>query len=98
MTVDSETLGEGRKAVPVGPTARTPSGAEPAPAPSEPVPVSPGVVVAYGLLLAGLLGWLLYGVFVQRQGLVDSVGESLGTGFALLLVISIVGSLRRGRG
>jgi high-affinity Fe2+/Pb2+ permease len=58
-------------------------------------PVHPGVVVAYALLLAGVLGWFLYGVFVQRQGFVDSVGESLGTGFALLLVVSIVGSLRR---
>jgi hypothetical protein len=61
-------------------------------------PVSPGVVVAYALLLAGLLAWFLYGVLVQRQGLVDSMGESLGTGFALLLIVSIVGTLRRGRG
>jgi hypothetical protein len=61
-------------------------------------PVSRGVVAAYALLLAGLLAWFLYGVFVQRQGFVDSVGESLGTGFALLLIVSIVGTLRRGRG
>jgi hypothetical protein len=58
-------------------------------------PVHPAVVAAYALLLAGLLGWFLYGVFVQRQGLVDSMGESLGTGFGLLLLVSIVGSLRR---
>jgi hypothetical protein len=57
--------------------------------------VSPGVVVAYACLLAGVLGWFLYGVFVQRQGFVDSMGESLGTGFAMLLIVSIVGSVRR---
>jgi hypothetical protein len=55
------------------------------------------VVLAYGLLLAGLLGWFLYGVLVQRQGFVDSVGESLGTGFGLLLLVSIIGSVRRNR-
>ena len=55
------------------------------------------VVLAYGLLLAGLLGWFLYGVLVQRQGFLDSVGESLGTGFGLLLLVSIIGSVRRNR-
>jgi hypothetical protein len=64
---------------------------------SEARPVPRAVVLAYGLLLAGLLGWFLYGVLVQRQGFVDSVGESLGTGFGLLLLVSIIGSVRRNR-
>jgi hypothetical protein len=64
---------------------------------SEATPVPRAVVFAYGLLLAGILGWFLYGVLVQRQGLVDSVGESLGTGFGLLLLVSIVGAVRRSR-
>jgi hypothetical protein len=64
---------------------------------SEARPVPRAVVLAYVLLLAGVLGWFLYGVLVQRQGLVDSVGESLGTGFGLLLLVSIIGSVRRNR-
>jgi hypothetical protein len=60
-------------------------------------PVPRAVVFAYGLLLAGVVGWFFYGVLVQRQGFVDSFGESLGTGSGLLLLVSIVGTLRRGR-
>ena len=44
-----------------------------------------------------LLSWFLFGWLVQEQGFIDSVGESLGTGFALLLVISIIGMVRRSR-
>ena len=60
----------------------------PSPAPS---PVPRIVVALYLLLAVALFGWL-----VQRQGFVNSVGESAGTGFALLLVIAIVGTIRRG--
>ncbi len=45
----------------------------------------------------GLIAWFLYGWLVQRQGLVDSIGESAGTGFAILLIVSIIGSMRRAR-
>jgi hypothetical protein len=57
----------------------------------------PRAVVAFYLLLAvGLFGWFLFGWLVQRQGFIDSVGESAGTAFAILLIVSIVGTLRRG--
>ena len=60
--------------------------------------VSRLTVVSYTLMAVLLLAWFLYGWLVQRQGLVDSIGESAGTGFATLLLISIVGSIRRARG
>ena len=60
-------------------------------------PVSGRVVASYTLMGVGLIAWFLYGWLVQRQGLVNSIGESAGTGFAILLIISIVGSMRRAR-
>jgi hypothetical protein len=56
------------------------------------------VVALYLLLAVALFGWFLFGWLVQRQGFVNSVGESAGTGFALLLAIAIVGTIRRGGG
>ncbi|GIF51803.1 hypothetical protein DFJ67_1646 [Asanoa ferruginea] len=64
----------------------------------ESAPVSRLTVAAYALLGAFLVGWFLYGWLVQRQGFVASVGESVGTGFAALLFVSIVGGIRRARG
>jgi len=63
-----------------------------------PTPVPRIVVALYLLLAVALFGWFLFGWLVQRQGFVNSVGESAGTGFALLLAIAIVGTIRRGGG
>jgi hypothetical protein len=49
---------------------------------------------AFGLVL---FTWFLFGWLVLEQGFIDSVGESLGTAFAVLLAISIIGTVRRGR-
>ncbi|SIR22736.1 hypothetical protein [Micromonospora avicenniae] len=59
--------------------------------------VSAATVVAYVVAALAVLGWFLYGWLVLRQGFVNSVGEAAGTGFALLLVVSIVGTVRRSR-
>ncbi|MFF5176589.1 hypothetical protein ACFY2Q_00980 [Micromonospora sp. NPDC000316] len=59
--------------------------------------VSRATVVAYGIAAAVLLGWFLFGWLVLQQGFIDSVGESAGAGFALLLIISVVGTVRRSR-
>lgn len=67
-----------------------PAGAQP-----PPVPVSRATIVGYGGVAALLFGWFLFGWLVQQQGFIDSVGEALGTGFALLLIVSIVGMFRR---
>jgi len=61
-----------------------------------PTPVPRIVVALYLLLAVAFFGWFLFGWLVQRQGFVNSVGESAGTGFALLLAIAIVGTIRRG--
>jgi hypothetical protein len=62
-----------------------------------PADVSAATVAWYALLGVVLTGWFLFGWLVQDQGLVDSVGESLGTAFALLLAVSVVGTIRRSR-
>ncbi|SCL17810.1 hypothetical protein GA0070624_1383 [Micromonospora rhizosphaerae] len=59
--------------------------------------VSTAALVGYAVAAAGLVGWFLFGLLVQRQGFVDSVGESAGAGFALLLAVSIIGTVRRSR-
>ncbi|TCB99562.1 hypothetical protein E0H26_03100 [Micromonospora zingiberis] len=60
-------------------------------------PVSTATVVAYVVVGALLFGWFLFGWLVLQQGFIDSVGEAAGTGFALLLIVAIIGSVRRSR-
>ncbi|MCZ7421324.1 MULTISPECIES: hypothetical protein [unclassified Micromonospora] len=60
-------------------------------------PVSTATVVAYAVVGVVLFGWFLFGWLVLQQGFIDSVGEAAGTGFALLLIVAIVGSVRRSR-
>ncbi|MEU1399580.1 hypothetical protein ABZ403_26395 [Micromonospora zamorensis] len=59
--------------------------------------VSRATMIAYAVAATLLVGWFLFGWLVLRQGFVDSVGESAGAGFALLLIISVVGTVRRSR-
>ncbi|HEY0700974.1 MAG TPA: hypothetical protein VGD43_24585 [Micromonospora sp.] len=84
MTVD-------RKPVPPGDTTAGLDTTSPA------VPVTRATVVWYSLVGAVLVGWFLFGWLVLRQGFVDSLGESLGAGSALRLVVAVVGTVRRTR-
>ncbi|WP_229403597.1 hypothetical protein [Micromonospora okii] len=59
--------------------------------------VTTATVVGYGVAAVVLVGWFLYGWLVQRQGFVASVGEAAGAGFALLLAVAVVGTVRRSR-
>ncbi|MEU8296303.1 hypothetical protein AB0C04_03315 [Micromonospora sp. NPDC048909] len=59
--------------------------------------VSTATLVAYAVAGVVLFGWFLFGWLVLRQGFVNSVGETAGAGFALLLVIAVVGTVRRSR-
>jgi len=68
------------------------------PAPTvEPEPVSTATALGYVILLLALVGWFLFGALVQRQGLVNSAGESLGAAFAALVAVSVVAAVRRSR-
>ncbi|SCL24898.1 hypothetical protein GA0070616_3005 [Micromonospora nigra] len=60
-------------------------------------PVSTATVVAYAVAGVLLFGWFLFGWLVLQQGFVASIGEAAGTGFALMLVVAIVGTVRRER-
>ncbi|GIJ76074.1 hypothetical protein SAMN05443287_106122 [Micromonospora phaseoli] len=64
---------------------------------TSPEPVSTATVVAYTVVGLILFGWFLFGWLVLQQGFIDSVGEALGTAFGLLLVVAIIGSVRRSR-
>ncbi|MFI6821525.1 hypothetical protein ACIBJE_11320 [Micromonospora sp. NPDC050187] len=98
MTVDRDTTAESeRDAAPVAagvPSADDTRRTDEAAATST---VSTVTVVAYAVAGAAVLGWFLFGWLVLQQGFVDSLGESAGAAFALLLVVSIVGTVRRGR-
>ncbi|MEH1166392.1 hypothetical protein V6V47_13480 [Micromonospora sp. CPCC 205539] len=59
--------------------------------------VSAATVAAYVVAATFLVGWFLFGWLILRQGFVDSLGESAGAGFALLLIVSVVGTFRRSR-
>jgi|GEM_PF-1696926 3-oxoacyl-ACP reductase-like protein len=71
------------------------SRAEPAPASAE--PVSRATVLAYAVVALLLAIWVLFGWLVQRQGFVESLGEGLGAAFTLLLIVSVIGTVRRSR-
>ncbi|GAB7040838.1 MULTISPECIES: hypothetical protein [Catenuloplanes] len=60
----------------------------------EQAPVSWATVAGYTMLGVVLFGWFLHGVFIERQGLVDSMGESLGSAVTALLIVSVVASFR----
>lgn len=92
MTVDRElTPGHGTFAAGGGSPPRQPEPVGP------PEPVSRATIIWYSAVAAILFSWFLFGWLVLEQGFIDSVGEALGTGFALLLAISVVGTVRRSR-
>ncbi|MFC8615531.1 hypothetical protein ACFT9M_03785 [Micromonospora purpureochromogenes] len=59
--------------------------------------VSTATLVGYAAAALALVAWFLFGWLVQRQGFVASVGETAGAAFALLLAVSVIGTVRRSR-
>lgn len=57
--------------------------------------VSGLTVLAYGIGGLGLAGRFLHLWLVQQKGLVVSAGEVLGITFAVLLGVSVIGTVRR---
>lgn len=51
--------------------------------------------IAVGVVL---VAWFFFAWLALNRHVVDAAGESMGSGFALLLLISIVGAVLRGRG
>ncbi|MEE6261373.1 hypothetical protein V1633_23095 [Plantactinospora sonchi] len=62
-----------------------------------PEPVSLVTVLAYATVAVLLAIWVLFGWLVQQQGFVESLGEGLGAAFTLLLIVSVIGTVRRNR-
>jgi len=62
-----------------------------------PTPVSRATVLAYATVAVVLACWVLFGWLVQQQGFVASLGEGLGAAFTLLLIVSVVGTVRQSR-
>ncbi|HEY8534161.1 MAG TPA: hypothetical protein VIL44_09900 [Micromonospora sp.] len=60
-------------------------------------PVSRATVIAYSIAAVLLIGWFFFGWLVLQQGFINSVGETVGTAFALLLIAAVIGSVRRDR-
>ncbi|SCE65112.1 hypothetical protein GA0074696_6149 [Micromonospora purpureochromogenes] len=59
--------------------------------------VSTATLVGYTAAALALVAWFLFGWLVQRQGFVASGGETAGAAFALLLAVSVIGTVRRSR-
>jgi hypothetical protein len=45
-----------------------------------------------------LLSWFFVAWLALDRHIADAAGESVGSGFALLLVVSVIGAIRSGRG
>ncbi|MEO3743618.1 hypothetical protein [Plantactinospora sp. B5E13] len=54
-------------------------------------------VLAYATVAVLLAIWVLFGWLVQQQGFVESLGEGLGAAFTLLLIVSVIGTVRQNR-
>lgn len=59
--------------------------------------VSRATVVWYSTLTVLLVGWFFFAWLVLGLNPVDAAGESLGTAFALLLIVSVIGTVRGSR-
>ncbi len=53
-------------------------------------------VIVY-LVVVVSLGWVLFSWRVLRSPLIDAVGEAAGSVFLALLIVSVLGALRRSR-
>ena len=65
------------------------------PEPDDPLAVRPAAVVWAVLAGVAVVGWFLLAWLRLGHTVVEAAGESLGSAFALLLLVSVVGSLRK---
>lgn len=69
------------------------SAGEPAPAPA----LSRTAIVAGTLVAVLLVAWFFVAWLVLDRNVVDALGESIGSAFAILVLVSLVGAFRRSR-
>ena len=69
----------------------------PAETPATPSRVSRIAIAAFGVVAFVLVAWFFVAWLVLDRHIVDSAGESIGSAFAILLVVSLVGAFRRNR-
>ncbi len=64
-----------------------------------PIKVSPGPAWIVAATVAGavLVAWFFFAWLALDRHFIDAAGESVGTAFALLLAVSVVGALRAGQ-
>ena len=64
----------------------------------EPAPAfSPTVKLWVGVVAVVLVIWFFFAWLILDRHLADAAGESVGTAFALAVVISLIGALRNSR-
>jgi hypothetical protein len=88
--------------VPAPRSAPTGSGPDTA-APLEPGPIGPPPVeslprawkIGSILVGSGLVVWFFFAWLALDKHIFDAAGESLGSAFAVLVIVSIIGSIRR---
>lgn len=56
-----------------------------------------GARFVLALVALALVGWFLYAWQVRGIRMADAAGESIGTALVLLILVSVVGAIRRGR-
>ncbi|WP_034590883.1 hypothetical protein [Hamadaea tsunoensis] len=49
------------------------------------------------IVVAGAAGWFFLARLVMDEGVGDAVNESVGVAFGLLIVVSVVGAIRKAR-
>jgi len=59
--------------------------------------LSPAMKLWGGLVASGLFFWFLFAWLILDRHLLDAAGESVGTAFALGVIVSLVGALRGSR-
>lgn len=96
MTTDHEVAEETPEtAAPAAQPAAAAPAAQPAAAQ---VPLSRTAVVAGVVVGVLLVAWFFVAWLVLEQNVVDALGESVGSAFAILVAVSLVGAFRRNRG
>lgn len=56
-----------------------------------------GWVLSAGTVLVLLVAWFFFAWLALDRHVIDAAGESVGSGFALLLIVSVIGALRGAR-